>query len=137
MAQLRSVTLDLDIDMLAALGRAARAAGSSPTDHLRDCLARALRDAAGSAEMAVGLALRQATGWVDLQCHLREAGFVLREAPAGGLNLCSWPRERALMPVETLGHSRAALTLRFGAAFPPSGLPAAPARAVRPASRAA
>lgn len=140
MAQDRPVTLALDTDMLVALGRAARAAGASPSDYVRACLARALADKAGSAEAALRLALAQAEGWVDLQGRLRRAGFVLRQGvdggADGGLTVHSWPRERPLMPLSALGISTAALTLRYGAVFPPSGLPA-PLRPARPAIRAA
>jgi hypothetical protein len=121
------VTLDLPEELLLALGRAARRCGRRPSDHLR-LLLQSVLETAGPAparrDEAVRLALAAAADWPDLQRRLRALGCVLRPGPGGGLKLCSWPRERPILPLTAFGASREALVLRFGSDFPPCGAPA-------------
>ncbi|MFN6951532.1 MAG: hypothetical protein ACK4NE_02920 [Albidovulum sp.] len=117
----RNVTIDLPETLLLALGRAARAAGCSPSDYLRAALAAALEPRPArpvSAEGRILHAVRLAADWVDLQHRLREAGFVLRRVPGEGLTLHTWPVERAVLPLSALGFGETDLTLRFGVGFP-------------------
>ncbi len=131
MAEDITVTLDLSEDLLLALGRAADRAGPRPTDYLRQLLALALDRPdrmRGRRDEALRLALGQAADWPDLQRRLRAQGCVLRDDGAGGLNVCSWPLERVLLPVHSLGTTREALVLRLGADLPPDGRSAADRR---------
>lgn len=117
----RTVTIDLPETLLLALGRAARAAGCSPSDHLRTVLAAVLEEKPArpvSAEGRILQEVRLAADWVDLQHRLRAAGFVLRRVPGGELTLHTWPVERAVLPLAALGFGETDLTLRFGVGFP-------------------
>ena len=122
MSKDRVVSLKLSEDLLLGIGRAARAAGCSPQEIIRDAVAAALTESR-QAELAEQVGhirglFDQAEGWLELQSNLRSAGFVLRAAPAGGLGLHTWPQENYLIPAEALGQSLAALSLRFRAPFP-------------------
>ncbi len=129
----RTVTVALPEALLLALGRAARAAGCSPSDYLRAVLRGALDRTAARfrPESEVILcAVELSTDWVELQRRLRAAGFVLRRAPEGGLAVHSWPVERAILPLGALGVGEADLMLRYGSRFPvgapgPTALPGA------------
>lgn len=121
----RLVSLRLPDNVIDALGRAARVQGRSPADVVRALLEAALAGAepqpaqmTGARFALVNSALAAARGWLDLQTRLRAAGFVLRLSEAGTLSLNSWPADRALMPIEALGHSLPALCIRFRAPFP-------------------
>ena len=114
------VTVELSKDMLLALGQAAQAAQARPSDYLRTVLRTALESAPvrlRGADAGIRLSITLASGWLDQQCRLRAAGYVLRLSEAG-LRLHSWPRNRMILPIEDLGHSLAGLMLRFGAPFP-------------------
>lgn len=117
----RTVSIDLPDVLLLALGKAARAAGCSPSDYLRAVLRGALDRTPARLRPEGEEVLRAAhlaSGWVELQRRLRGTGVVLRRAPEGGLAVHSWPLESALMPLKALGLSEADLVLRYGAAFP-------------------
>lgn len=121
----RLVSLRLPDNVIDALTRAARVHGRSPADLVRALLEAALAGAEpqppqvpGASFVLVNAALSAARGWLDLQTRLRTAGFVLRLSAAGALSLNSWPADRALMPIEALGHSLPALCIRFRAPFP-------------------
>ena len=47
-----------------------------------------------------------------------------------GLRLHSWPRDRAILPIEDIGHSLAGLVLRFGTPFP-GAVPSTPGAGLR------
>jgi hypothetical protein len=115
------VALDLPPALLLALGRAARSAGVRPSDYVAAVLAAAI-DKAGLCPLGAADIVRQAVmvaaDWLDLQGRLRRAGFVLRRNGAGDLMLHDWPLNRPLLPLADLGHSMAALTVRFQAPFP-------------------
>lgn len=120
------IAIDLPETLLRALGQAARAAGVTPSDYLRTILATALAGAADpSASATVEGIMATAQDWLDLQSQLRGAGYVLRRANAGHLILHDWPLNRPILPLADLGHSLAALTLRFRAPFP-ADVPVAP-----------
>lgn len=127
MMQDRLVTFRLSDDLIAALTSAARAAGRAPADMIREALSRTFVEEAdedGGIPAAVMTTFRAAADWVDLQTRLRRLGFVLRLDGTGKLALHGWPKERRIMPVESLGHTLATLSLRFHAPFPggpPSG----------------
>ena len=113
----RTVTVDLPETLLLALGRAARAAGCSPSDFLRAVLRGALDRSPArlrSEEEEILRAVHLSADWVELQRRLRSAGFVLRRAPEGALAIHSWPIERPLLPLGALGLGEPDLTLRFG-----------------------
>jgi hypothetical protein len=116
-----SVELDLPPALLLALGRAARRAGLTPSDYVASVLAAAVERAdfppIGTADV-VQQALMAASDWLDLQCRLRRAGYVLRRDPAGDLMLHDWPLNRPLLPMADLGHGMAGLTVQFQAPFP-------------------
>ena len=120
MARQIPVTFELSKDILLALGQAAQMAQTSPSDYLRAVLRTALETSPirlrGEDEV-IRLAITLASDWLDLQYRLRAAGYVLRLSEAG-LRLHSWPRNRAILPIENIGHSLAGLVLRFGAPFP-------------------
>ena len=122
MSQDRVVSVKLSEDLLLGVGSAARAAGCSPQEIIRDAVATALaenRQAELSEQVSyIRDLFDRAQGWLELQSDLRSAGFVLRSAPAGGLALHTWPQEIYLIPVEALGQSLAALSLQFRAPFP-------------------
>jgi hypothetical protein len=114
------VTMRLPDDLLASLTEAARADGCSPADILRGALAATLAARAKAVvprDVGVRQAVRDATGWTDLQSRLRGLGFMLR-ADGGSVMLHGWPRDRPLIRAEAAGIDPAALTLRFGAPFP-------------------
>ncbi|WP_372840537.1 CopG family transcriptional regulator [Phaeovulum sp.] len=125
MTQHRLVSLRLPDTVIDALERAARVQGRSPAEIVRALLEAAvagadpvsLRAMSGSFAQ-VHTALAEARGWLDLQARLRKAGFVLRLSDEGALTLNSWPADRALVPIDTLGSSLPALCIRFRAAFP-------------------
>lgn len=122
MSKDRVVSLKLSEDLLLGVGRAARAAGCSPQEIIRDAVAATLTESR-QAELSEQVShirglFDRAQGWLELQSDLRSAGFVLRSAPAGGLALHTWPQENYLVPVEALGQSLAALSLQFRAPFP-------------------
>lgn len=117
----RTVTIELSDALLLALGRAARAAGCSPSDYLRAVLRGALdrtpaRLRSEAEEILQAVHLSQ--DWVDLQRRLRAQGLVLRRTADGGLAVHTWPVERAILPLSAIGPGEADLTLRFGRAFP-------------------
>lgn len=117
----RTVTIDVPETLLAALGRAAAAAGVGPSEYLRAVLRGALDRSPArlrSREEEIAQLLHLASDWVDLQRRLRAAGFVLRRDRQGELVIHSWPLERPLLPAAGLGLGLAALTLRFGTGFP-------------------
>jgi hypothetical protein len=114
------VTMRLPDDLLVSLTEAARADGCSPADILRGALAATLAARAKSAtprDVGVRQAVRDATGWTDLQSRLRRLGFMLR-ADGGSVVLHGWPQDRPLIRAEAAGIDPVALTLRFGAPFP-------------------
>lgn len=118
----RTVTVAMPEALLLALGRAARAAGCSPSDYLCAVVRGALDRTPArprSEEEAIQRAVNLSADWVELQRRLRAAGFVLRRAPEGGLAVHSWPIERAILPLKALGFSEADLALRYGTRFPP------------------
>lgn len=117
----RTISLELADDLLLAIGQAARASGVSPSLYVQSLLCTALdrgstRIRARADELRLALLL--ATDWLDLQRRLRASGHVLRLSDAGDLMVHSWPQNRAILPIEGLGHSLADLCLRFAAAFP-------------------
>lgn len=120
MAKDHLVSLRLPDDLLAALARAARQDGVSAADLLRQVLRQALvrRDRPRiPGDVGVRQAVRDATGWTDLQSRLRALGFMLR--PSGdAVILHRWPLDHPLIRAEAAGIDPVALTLRFGAAFP-------------------
>lgn len=120
-AMTRSIKIAIDLPeaLLRSLGHAARAAGVTPTDYLRTALAAALGGATkpSAADTVQGI-IATSDDWLDLQRRLRGAGYVLRRAEAGHLILHDWPLNRPVLPLADLGHSLAALTLRFHAPFP-------------------
>lgn len=123
MAKDITVTVELSHELLAALGRAAERHRAGPADYLRHLLRVALDlpgPAPGRRDHAVRIALAEAADWPDLQRRLRACGCVLRSrgVPAE-LSLCTWPRERPLLPLAAFGTSREELVLRFGVGFPP------------------
>lgn len=136
MKQMCLVSLDLPVDLIAAIGRAARAAGQTPQDLVRDMLRQSLAapvaaqapevqapevQASGAGRpppVAVHLAFAEACGWLDLQSRLRAAGFVLRLGADGVLALHDWPANRRLIDSAALGQPLTKLTLRFRAPFP-------------------
>ncbi len=141
MKQMCLVSLDLPVDLIAAIGRAARAAGQTPQDLVRDMLRQSLAapvaaqapevqapevqapevQASGAGRpppVAVHLAFAEACGWIDLQSRLRAAGFVLRLGADGVLALHDWPANRRLIDSAALGQPLTKLTLRFRAPFP-------------------
>jgi hypothetical protein len=114
------VTMRLPDDLLRLLTEAARADGCSPADILRGALVRTLaarEKARLPRDFGVRDAVRNATGWTDLQSRLRGLGFMLR-ADGGSVMLHGWPRDRPLIRAEAAGIDPAALTLRFGTPFP-------------------
>lgn len=153
MKPMRLVSLNLPVELIAAIGRAARDAGQTPQDLLRATLAHVFAgageggaawqrpapadaptpdraaDAAapalagGAPPFAVHLAFAEALGWLDLQSRLRAAGFVLRLGKDGVLALHSWPADHRLIDSAALGQPLEALILRFRAAFPGQLLP--------------
>lgn len=135
-----SVAIELPPALILAVGRAARAAGLSPTDYVAAVLSAAVDRTPlrplGSADI-VRQAVLAATDWLDLQHRLRRTGYVLRRDDAGDLMLHDWPFNRPLLPMADLGHSMAALMLQFQVPFPgelvtvPPVQPAA-TRATRP-----
>ncbi|MEZ5910929.1 MAG: hypothetical protein R3D84_00855 [Paracoccaceae bacterium] len=140
MTRPRQYSVELAPALLGDLLDAAEARGQSAADFIRAAIADAVApkppnpapDNPAGAERLAPLvdALACATDWFDMQSRLRGLGYVLRRDCDGRLVLCSWPLERALMPVSKLGHSAEALSLRFGAPFPDSRLAKAqPARA--------
>lgn len=120
------IAIDLPETLLRALGQAARAAGITPSDYLRCTLAAALAAATrpSATDLVQGI-IAAADDWLDLQARLRGAGYVLRRAESGELMLHDWPLNRPILPLADLGHSVAALTLRFRAPFP-ADVPVAP-----------
>jgi hypothetical protein len=121
------IAIDLPETLLRSLGQAARAAGVTPSHYLRSALAAALDGAARPAGTDPVLAIiATAENWLDLQGRLRGAGYVLRRAGADSLMLHDWPLNRPILPLADLGHSLAALTLRFRAPFP-ADVPVVPA----------
>ncbi len=117
----RTVTVAMPEALLLALGRAARAAGCSPSDYLCAVLRGALDRTPARLrpeEEVIRRAVNLSADWVELQRRLRAAGFVLRRAPEGGLAVHSWPIERAILPLKALGFGEADLTLRYGTGFP-------------------
>ncbi len=145
---MRLVSLNLPVQLIAAIGRAARDAGQTPQDLVRSTLHHVFAgDPAGPRELsqedvqakdqqgfalpgaaapspdtlpsfAVQLAFAEALGWLDLQSRLRAAGFVLRLGSDGVLALHSWPADHRLIDSAALGQPLAELTLRYSAAFP-------------------
>lgn len=118
------VTLDLSPEVLLALGRAAQRFGRRPGDHLALLLRSALEMSCpmrGHRAEEVQCALAEADDWPDLQRRLRAMGYVLRVGAGSELRLCSWPRERSILPLSVCGTSREALAMRFGGDFPPHG----------------
>jgi hypothetical protein len=116
------VTLDLSPDVLLALGRAAERCGRRPGDHLALLLRSALEMSCptrGRRDEEVHCALATAHDWPNLQHRLRALGYVLRLGADSELRLCSWPRERPILPLSVFGTSREALAMRFGRDFPP------------------
>lgn len=116
-----AVTIDLPEALLIALGQAARIAGCSPSDFLRATLHAALDRTPArlrAEDEVIRHAVHLARDWLDLQRRLRGAGYVLRQAPEGGLAVNSWPLDRPIMRVENLGLSLAGLMLKFRASFP-------------------
>jgi hypothetical protein len=114
------VTMRLPDDLLASLTEAARAGGCSPADILRGALVATLAarsKAVTPRDVGVRQAVRDATGWTDLQTRLRGLGFMLR-ADGGSVMLHDWPRDRPLIRAEAAGIDPVALTLRFGVPFP-------------------
>jgi hypothetical protein len=130
------IAIDLPEALLRSLGHAARAAGVSPTDYLRNTLAAAVeRIDEPTQDQVVRRSVEAAEDWLDLQQRLRGAGYVLRRAEDGSLMLHDWPLNHPLLPLAELGYSLAALTLGFRAPFPTD---VSPGRAEqRPARRAA
>jgi hypothetical protein len=127
----RRVSFLIPTGALDALCAAARQAGRTPADLLRDAVVAALgrSQARPAAAQGVADALRAATGWVDLQTRLRAAGLVLRAAAGHSIALHDWPSDRFIMPGPAAGIDPDALTLRFRAPFPGfAGLTAAAAR---------
>ncbi|WP_305664740.1 hypothetical protein [Frigidibacter sp.] len=136
MTSMRLVSLNLPVKLIAAIGRAAHAAGVTPHDLVRSTLHHVFAgDAAGPPKppqrdaqaedeqgsvppFAVQLAFTEALGWLDLQSRLRAAGFVLRLGEDGVLALHTWPADHRLIDSAALGQPLADLTLRFRAAFP-------------------
>ncbi|MCB2127951.1 MAG: hypothetical protein KDE03_02445 [Rhodobacteraceae bacterium] len=121
MEQDQTVTVSLSVDMLRALGRAAETAGCSPSDYLRAVLRSALDRSPARLrpeDEVICQAIHIARDWLDLQRRLRASGYVLRRAPEGGLAVHSWPLDRPIMRLGDLGHSLAALVLKFRAPFP-------------------
>ena len=115
------VTFELSKDMLLALGQAADAAQTNPSDYLRAVLRTALQSSPvrlRGAESDIRLAIALASDWLDLQGRLRAAGYVLRLSDDTGLYLHSWPRNQMILPIKDIGHSLAGLMLRFSAPFP-------------------
>ncbi len=116
-----TVTIDLPKALLIALGQAAQATGCSPSDYLRATLRAALDRTPArlrAEDEVIRHAAHLARDWLDLQRRLRGAGYVLRQAPEGGLAVHSWPLDRPIMRVEKLGLSLAGLVLKFRAPFP-------------------
>ncbi|MCX7889412.1 MAG: hypothetical protein N2422_06725, partial [Rhodobacteraceae bacterium] len=115
MAHKNVVSLSLPADVLAAIGRAALAAGVSPSAHVEDLLRRTYMPRASHPAAKLALlrgALDAARDWLDLQTRLRRLGYVLRIDGEAGLWLHSWPDDRPLMPSEDLGHTLSGLVLR-------------------------
>lgn len=145
---MRLVTLNLPVEVIAAIGRAARAAGQSPQDIVRgilnqrfaapkqapapDAPAHATAPEGADPPFAVHVAFAEALGWLDLQSRLRAAGFVLRLGEDGVLALHSWPADRRLMNSAEIGQPLADLTLRFRAPFPGQCSPRAQPKKVPP-----
>ena len=117
----RTVTVELPVTMIAALGRAAALTGVGPSDYLRAVLRSALDRTPArlrSREEEVARASHLSSDWVGLQIRLRALGCVLRRGEGGDLALMSWPVERPLMPAARVGLGLAELTLKFGTGFP-------------------
>lgn len=135
MTQMRSLSVDLPDDVLAALGNAADAAGCPPSDYLHAVLRVVLADAPACAtgeEAVIRTAIHRASDWLELQRRLREKGYVLRRIPEGGLAVHTWPRDKAILRLDDLGYSLAGLVLKFGATFPGDVSGARRARLVGP-----
>lgn len=116
-----TVSLELPDDLLLALGQAARAAGTDPAHYVRSILRTSVSRTPArlrARDEDLRLAVLLASDWLDLQRRLRAGGHVLRLSDAGDLVVHSWPRNRAILPIEAIGHSLADLCLRYGAAFP-------------------
>jgi hypothetical protein len=143
------VTLELSPDLVRAIALAARETGVRPSDLVAAALGRAfLAPAAGQGLRAGNLAADWLTGailgaadWVGAQAALRRAGFVLRRAGEGGIDVHSWPEDRRLFPLTDAGLSPVDLALRFRAPFPGGGplaaLPGGARRVMRQVARAA
>ena len=118
MTQHRLVSVKLPAALIAAIERAAHAADTPPAELIRGALIAAFSaQNEGHDLRAVHEALLSAEGWLELQTLLRRAGFVLR-ARGPDLMLHSWPIEAEILPLDALGASQAALTLRYRADFP-------------------
>lgn len=129
MKQMRLVSLNLPVDLIAAISHAARSSGQTPQDLVRNTLRQTFAAPAEEEAVpepkpdapppfAVHLAFAEAYGWLDLQSRLRAAGFVLRLGDDDVLALHDWPADRRLMDSTALGQPLADLTLRFRAPFP-------------------
>lgn len=132
---MRSLSVDLPDDVLAALGNAADAAGCQPSDYLHAVLRVVLTDAPARAtgeEEVIRTAIHRASDWLDLQRRLRSKGYVLRRVADGGLAVHTWPRDKAIRRLDDLGYSLAGLVLKYGATFPGDISGARRARVVGP-----
>ncbi|AMY71888.1 hypothetical protein [Frigidibacter mobilis] len=132
MNPMRLVSLNLPVELIAAIGRAARDAGQTPQDLVRATLQQVfLGNAAPTAEpsqpaawdaaqppVPVQRAFADALGWLDLQSRLRATGFVLRLGADRVLALHTWPADHRLIDSAAIGQPLAELTLRFRAPFP-------------------
>jgi len=111
------VSVSLSDTLLLALGRLAHARGTRPSDEL-DAILRAVLLTPLTVEQRLANIGREASDWVELQHRLRIEGFALRIHAEQGLQLCTWPKIRPLMPAAEAGLDLLELTLRFKTRFP-------------------
>ena len=115
---MRLVSLNLPVELIAAIGRAARDAGQTPQDLVRARLQQLFLGDAAQPPAPVQRAFADALGWLDLQSRLRATGFVLRLGADRVLALHTWPADHRLIDSAAIGQPLAELTLRFRAPFP-------------------
>ena len=125
MTQSRLVTLRLPLDLIARIEARAHEMELAPGEVIRGALEAALtgvslpepsREARERAALRASIA--RAEGWLSLQSDLRRQGFVLRLHEGTQLAVHSWPEDRFLLWLDTLGHDIGTLSLAFRAPFP-------------------
>ncbi|TMV94969.1 ribbon-helix-helix protein, CopG family [Thioclava sp. BHET1] len=126
-----SVTLQLPLDLIELIDAQARSEEIPPAEVMRRALRAALapepsfdlinRAAMSPEDAALQSALSVASGWLDLQNRLGQAGYVLRLGVAGDLGRLALHDRTSLQfltALDEIGPTMDDLALRFRAPFP-------------------